>query len=506
MHMKTVSLRRWLQRYTPLLAALLVLLSGSLLVLLMARNVLLEEGQASARLVHDRLKSTLDSFALQSMPSLQRVALHCPAFIYNARLLALHNPYIRSISLGDADGRTIRCSTITGSKPQPLPPRQTSLRFLYLPNSPLVPNTSVLVLQLPLAGKQLYFGINRLLLNAIFPTRSEYLETYVTLGRYKLNAVAVLDDKPRIHHTVATNPYFSVGFAYTWSSFIRYVVYHYLAYWLLVVVLAVLVFQLLVRLLASEARLCGKISQGLARGQFHAFIQPVFTREGVLSGGEVLIRWIHPKDGFIPPDVFIKAAEHSGQINKLFSVLVQQLLATLGRPGVRLPIGFHLGLNISAPQLAQPALLTDCHALMAMLAPQQGVLVLELTERVEIPDNAACYGVLNQLKSEGARIAIDDFGTGHSSLIYLTRMQVDCLKIDKSFVDLIAEGSRTDIVDNVIDLARRLGMITVAEGVETAYQQAYLQQMGVDMLQGYYFARPMPLADFVRQYLPQRPA
>jgi len=209
--MKITLLRRLLQRNTPLLAALFVMLSGSLLVLLMARNVLLEEGQASARLVHDRLKSTLDSFVLQSTPSLQRVALNCPAFIYNARLLALHNPYIRSISLGDADGRTIRCSTIAGSKLLLLPPRQTSLPFVYLPNSPLVPNTSVLVLQLSLAGKQLYFGINRLLLNAIFPTQTEYLETYVTLGRYKLNAVTVLDDKPRIYHTVGGFCLYLVG-------------------------------------------------------------------------------------------------------------------------------------------------------------------------------------------------------------------------------------------------------------------------------------------------------
>ncbi len=300
---------------------------------------------------------------------------------------------------------------------------------------------------------------------------------------------------------VSSNRYFSTGFAYDSGGLLRYTLYHYLGYWLLLQAFSLLIYRLVCRQQTGEARMRRDIAQGLSRQQFSAYIQPVFSREGGLCGGEVLIRWRHHRRGFIPPDSFIAVAESSGQINRLFQVLLQQVNTMLNQAGVRLPPGFQLGLNICAQQLLDDGLLQGCRQLQARLQQCGGELMLELTERASLPDDERCYRVLEQLKQLGIRMAMDDFGTGHSSLVYLTRMQVDCIKIDRSFVSQLRQGQPGDIVANVIDLARRLGMATVAEGVETAYQHCRLVEMGVDRLQGYHFARPMPLQEFVDCYL-----
>ena len=128
------------------------------------------------------------------------------------------------------------------------------------------------------------------------------------------------------------------------------------------------------------------------------------------------------------------------------------------------------------------------------------MLVLELTERELLVTNPQTLSLFRQLDEMGVRLSIDDFGTGHSSLHYLQQFHVDYLKIDRSFIGRIGTESLSEhIVDNVIDLGRRLGLSLVAEGVETEQQAAYLRGKGVQYLQGFLFARPMPLRQFCRK-------
>lgn len=488
-------------RYAACLLTLTFSLAASLLVLCLAYNDLRQDGMAAARLVEQRLSGVFNGLLAQSTPPLVALDHDCDAFVGAARQQILRNPYLRSVSLMAADRQTLVCSTVSGRQPIRLAHHPHPQRLFYLADSPLVPGTSALVLAYPYADGQMFYGINMLLLRAIFPERQDYLQVYIQVGNALLTASGALDSPPRYGGLVARNHFFATGFAYDLPGLFRYALYHYLAYWLLLQAGALLVYRLIRRQQSGEARMRRDIAQGLARQQFMAYVQPIFSRDGALSGAEVLLRWQHHRRGFIPPDTFIDVAEASGQINRLFGVLVQQLEGGLLQAGLPLPPGFQLGMNVCAQQLGSAALLHDCRRLQRRLQALGGELVLELTERARLPDDEHCYQALDTLKRLGVRIAMDDFGTGHSSLIYLTRMQVDCLKIDRSFVSQIRQGQPGDIVANVLDLARRLGMETVAEGVETAYQHCRLVEMGVDRLQGYHFARPMPLDEFVECYL-----
>lgn len=241
------------------------------------------------------------------------------------------------------------------------------------------------------------------------------------------------------------------------------------------------------------------IRRGLKRDEFVPFLQPIFNGSGQLTGAEILVRWQHYKKGMIAPNDFILTAEHSGQINRIFNRLVMKLVYSLTEYQHRLPENFHIAFNICATQLIDPCLLRDCMVVQVQL--KQCSLVLELTERVEVPDDQRFFDGIHELKSKGIKISLDDFGIGHSSLTYLKNIQFDLLKIDKSFVDMIDENNANDhIVANVLDLAERLRVPTVAEGIESAYQAQYLNERHVDYFQGYYFAKPMPLEQFISQY------
>ncbi len=247
----------------------------------------------------------------------------------------------------------------------------------------------------------------------------------------------------------------------------------------------------------SQPREAGElIERARARGEFVPYLQPlVCPQSGRWLGAEVLMRW-RDGDRVLAPGAFIAEVEQSGSLG----AITRDLMAatTSGLSGARLPAGFHLAFNVTASQLADPELVGLCRALREKLGDAV-VPVLELTER-ETFDLAGHGGQLAELFSLGAELALDDFGTGQSSLSYLSELQVHTLKIDRSFVDAIERDSLGKVVlDAVIALGQSLGLKLVAEGVETAAQRDYLQAAGVDVLQGYYFARPMPLSDFVRQ-------
>ncbi|ADL55159.1 diguanylate cyclase/phosphodiesterase with PAS/PAC and GAF sensor(s) [Gallionella capsiferriformans ES-2] len=240
------------------------------------------------------------------------------------------------------------------------------------------------------------------------------------------------------------------------------------------------------------------LRQALSRNQFELHYQPqISMQDGKIVGAEALLRWYHPELGSISPAEFIPVAEESGLILSIgewvLRTAVQQVKRwqDAGHPPVTVAI------NLSAVQFRQARLSELVMQILheANLAPHW--IELELTESVAMDNPLVAIGVMNDLHGCGIRMSIDDFGTGYSSLSYLRKFKVNKLKIDQSFVrDLADDIESRAIVTAIITLASSMGFQTIAEGVETAGQLAFLRLQGCNEVQGYYFSRPLTVALF----------
>ncbi|PKH26903.1 cyclic diguanylate phosphodiesterase [Enterobacterales bacterium CwR94] len=244
---------------------------------------------------------------------------------------------------------------------------------------------------------------------------------------------------------------------------------------------------------ANRMSFSWQITYGLSAKEFMVYCQPLINaRNGDCYGIELLLRWHSPRQGWIPPDVFIPIAERQNLIAPLTRFVLSEVVEHL--PSLPTTPGFHIAINVAASHFHEREILNDLQTLWWPANPQQQ-LVVELTERDALP--VVDQQAVTQLHKIGVKVAIDDFGTGHSSLAYLKTLNPDILKIDKIFTAAIGtDAINATVTDMVIALAQRLNIRLVAEGVETAEQADYLREKGVDVFQGYYFARPMPLGDF----------
>ncbi|RQO67102.1 cyclic diguanylate phosphodiesterase [Aquitalea sp. FJL05] len=251
------------------------------------------------------------------------------------------------------------------------------------------------------------------------------------------------------------------------------------------------------RLLLRSGAPSRELQRAVRQQEFIPYLQPLVDSQHLQwCGVEVLMRWQHPLDGMVLPELFIPFAESTGHIVAMTRSLMQQTAAQLGV--LSLPAGFQISINVSAAYVADGSLPADCAAFLSAFPPGSIRLTLELTERELINTGPQTDALLAQLHDLGVRIAIDDFGTGHSSLSYLQKMDVDELKIDRSFVAGIGSDSLSaDILDSILQLAAKLGLTVVAEGVECMQQEDYLRQHGAHLLQGYRYARPMPISEFM---------
>ena len=245
-------------------------------------------------------------------------------------------------------------------------------------------------------------------------------------------------------------------------------------------------------------QLRSELVKALEEEQLMLHYQPeVGLVDGRTVGAEALARWRHPQRGLILPGEFIPAAEETDLILPIGRWALQVACrdaATWPDTGGR-PV---ISVNLSARQFTDPALeghISDALEASGLAANR---LCLEITETLLMRDVDRTSALLGALKEIGVLTAIDDFGTGCSSLAYLTQLPVDYLKIDRAFVEGlgIASDRRQTVVAAVIDLAERLGIKTIAEGVETETQAASLRSLGCDLAQGFLYARPMPHEDF----------
>jgi diguanylate cyclase (GGDEF)-like protein/PAS domain S-box-containing protein len=244
------------------------------------------------------------------------------------------------------------------------------------------------------------------------------------------------------------------------------------------------------------------LHRALERDELRVFYQPVVELvSGDVTGVEALVRWDHPQLGLVPPASFIPLAEETGLIVPIGAWVLGEATAQLARWRQR-PWGRALtvNVNLSARQLRQPDLIPALMTTLLQSGLEPARLCLELTETTFMEDAGYHRETLAAIQELGAGLAIDDFGTGYSSLTYLKRFPVSVLKIDQAFVRGLGEdASDTAIVKSVIDLAHALGLVVVAEGVETSEQVGHLRDLGCDLGQGYFFARPEPAADFERR-------
>ena len=208
------------------------------------------------------------------------------------------------------------------------------------------------------------------------------------------------------------------------------------------------------------------------------------------------MRWQHPEQGFIPPDLFIPALEQSGLIRRFTAwVLDEAIRQCTTWQDLGLDLG--MAVNLSMYNLRDSQLTAQLAMLQKMWKPPVGALMMEVTESAVMNDPHHVSEVLEELTRQGIRFSIDDFGTGYSSLSHLKRLPVSELKIDKSFVkDMTQDRDDEAIVRSTIDLAHNMGLRVVAEGVESREVLDRLRALGCDEAQGYFIARPMPVEDF----------
>jgi diguanylate cyclase (GGDEF)-like protein/PAS domain S-box-containing protein len=255
---------------------------------------------------------------------------------------------------------------------------------------------------------------------------------------------------------------------------------------------------------ARRLRREAELRDAVERDGLDVYFQGEWDLDGEsLVGAEALARWTHPADGLLEAGTFIPMAEECGVIEQLGVQVLRRSCQALARwRAAGLPDDFVVRVNLSAHQLRQPDLVEVVVEALVDADVPAASLCLELTESALLVDPARATAVLGRLRELGVGLAVDDFGTGFSSLVYLKRLPLTSLKIDRSFVSgLPDDASDAAIVEAVVGLARSLGVSITAEGVETGEQRAALVAMGCRRAQGFLLSRPEPEADFAARLL-----
>lgn len=245
----------------------------------------------------------------------------------------------------------------------------------------------------------------------------------------------------------------------------------------------------------AQLQLEAELQQAIYNQQLHLNYQPIVSlATGQLVGLEALVRWQHPRWGRVPPDEFIPVAERTGLIIGLGKWVMSEAIRCFSGWRQQFPHWEHLSIsiNLSGLQLFAPDLLPLLDKLLLLNSLSGEFLKLEITESVLMENAEAAVKVLEQLKQRKILLSLDDFGTGYSNLVYLQRLPIDTLKIDRSFVKGMEEdGKNLALVEATVNLARSLGLEAIAEGVETQKQQSLLLALGCQYGQGYFFSEPL---------------
>lgn len=484
------------------LVFLVILLLGVAIIGWQTVSDLNADTQARLHHARDMFDRTLDNAHQAAMAVKPELGKPCDDVALQLRHQVATVPDVRSVNL--TRGNRIYCTSLFGDFDQDYDPSgYVQGQLDLMPGNPITPDRALIAYRMEGEGGSVLVSVDGYYLANTLRLMSREVPMMLQVGqRWMSPNGRVLDGEPRLdgdRFSLASQRYVyrlssSITPQQYWQRAWNYSNGSMLLFLLLALLGAGVAFWVLGRPVSPEQEL----ARALDKDEFIPYLQPVM--DGVseqCTGCEVLMRWQHPQQGMISPDRFIPMAEASGLIIPMTSALMRQVRERFAPKAGELPVGFHFAFNICARHCQDLSLVEDCRAFLKAFEANPIKLVLELTERDLIEPNAMTDRLFAELHNLGVFIAIDDFGTGHSSLTYLQKFQVDFLKIDQSFVAMIgSDALSSHIVDNVIDLATRLGLMLVAEGVETRIQADYLKAHGVDFLQGYLFSRPLPMVGF----------
>lgn len=251
----------------------------------------------------------------------------------------------------------------------------------------------------------------------------------------------------------------------------------------------------------EEKSIIDAFDKALENEEFCIYIQPQFTADGKVIGGEALVRWIKQDKGLVPPGAFIPVFEKSNLITKLDCFVWEEAVKKLAEWG-RIGIDYHLSVNISGRDFYY----ADVYKVITDLTDKYKIdnakLKLEITEAVLVNENPYYREVISKLQAAGFEVEIDDFGSGYSSLNMLKDIYADVIKIDMGFLRKTRNEEKSHIIlDSIISLAHKLDVPVICEGVETEKQLNFLNSLGCEQYQGYYFSKPIPVDDFEGKYV-----
>ncbi len=489
-----------------LTAPLVVLCLGGTLVLTVL--VTRHQVQQDEDLAIHRATTSIESMLTETgqVMSMSRAFLGLPCTPQLARQLgrlAALSPHVRDIRL--LQNNATVCASLGGAPDLPVLPAASRVRpaLLLTSGDAITPAASLLVMvrQYPEGG--IAVSLNGIFLRQALRATPDLPGLLFRAGGLEMGADGVVRHVPE---DVAGNPPSSGQYAFTVvtdpsSPVGDRILLRDALPWIVLSLLATAVVSWLCQAwLHRRSRDDLRLYRAIQTGEIHPWYQPVVdSRTGEPAGCEVLARW-HTRGGEVkPPDRFIPLAERSGLIVPLTRSLLMQVARDLGAHRQILPSGFHLAFNLSAAHAGDSTLLQTCRMLQSALP---GVLlVAEITERERFEPSARLPDLLPALRAAGVRVALDDFGTGYAGLSTLDQLPVDYIKLDRSFTAQISGASSVDerllITEMVTELAHRMKLEVVAEGVETTAQRDWLKSHGVNWQQGYLYSRPLPLTDFL---------
>ena len=497
--------RKWTDRYALIvLSGLLPIVLGMFIIFWQANRSLQWEATETAQEAVRQFDLMLDNASLAADQTLPLAGKDCAGVELALRDQVTRRPFVRSVNL--VWNHQIYCSSLFGSFKEVVNPADYKDGTLWLmPGNLVTPDEPLLVYRREQDHAGVIVSLYGFHLVNVLGLINQYTQLLIEVGdnsidRYGQVSSTPPEPFPVTPVTVPSTQYpYRVVAGFSHGTVWRFVRAQYPGLMALLVFLGFISAATVQRLQKRSTSPTRELQRGLEAQEFIPYFQPVVKGDTKQwAGAEVLMRWQHPKEGLVRPDLFIPFAEHSGLIVPMTRSLMEQTAQLLAPHASYMEPGFHLAFNIAAHHCQNLELVDDCRRFLNAFAPGKINLVLELTERELIVPSPTTHQLFGELHALGVMIAIDDFGTGHSSLSYLREFNVDYLKIDQSFVAMIgADALSRHILDSIIELSAKLDLGIVAEGVETEEQSQYLADQNVDFLQGYLFARPMPSADFI---------
>ena len=497
--------RKWTDRYALIvLSGLLPVVLGVLIIVWQANRSLKLEATQTAQEAVRQFDLMLENAMLAADVVLPLAGQDCPQVELALREQVTRRPFVRSVNL--VWDNQIYCTSLFGNYKEAVNPANYAGGVLWLmPGTMVTPNDPVLVYRQNKDKRGVLISLYGFHLVNVLGLVNHKTYLLIVVGDAWIDRYGQVRNTPPPHLPVAQTAVPSPEYPYrviagfNEGEVWRHVIVEYPGLLGLLIFLGIVSALTVNRLQKRSSSPSSEMRRGLEAAEFIPYFQPVVRGDTKQwAGAEVLMRWQHPKEGLVRPDLFIPFAEHSGLIVPMTRSLMEQTSQLLAPHSSHMEPGFHIAFNISAHHCQNLELVEDCRRFLDAFPPGHINLVLELTERELIVPTPTTHQLFSQLHTLGVMIAIDDFGTGHSSLSYLREFNVDYLKIDQSFVALIGvDALSRHILDSIIELSAKLDLGIVAEGIETEEQSEYLAAQGVDFLQGYLFARPMPPAEFI---------